>query len=433
MATIRKRRFVSGELVWELTHGTGRDRVRMIVGRTREEAQVALDQFNRQLALHGAAPDDDVVEAVLGRYLTFLRHNRRPGTVRRYERVLTTFFRCYLAVEHPHVRRLRQIRPVHLEDYKYRRSDGGVHEVPAETATAREVELRRVLAQRPGAEHPKDNARFGWLGRKHLRPTISQKSVNYELQVLQTFFGWAMGRNYLTANPATPVERYRVRKQALPKFLTAEQLNRLFAACEEPERSLFTAILLTGMRKGEVEHLTWADVNFDLGVVLIQAKPEWRWAPKTDERVIPMSPALRQLLTRRYDTRTNDGLVFPNQHGNRDTHILQKLQQACRRAGIPKATVHALRHSFGAHLRMAGVSLADIADLLGHKDLATTQIYAKVHQEHLRTVVAKLAPRLDLVDVGRPDEAARLPSSARSSTTRPSLPTTTGRRGDSST
>ena len=50
-------------------------------------------------------------------------------------------------------------------------------------------------------------------------------------------------------------------------------------------------------------------------------------------------------------------------------------------------TVHALRHSFGAHLRMAGVNLADIADLLGHKDLATTQIYAKVQQEHLRSIV----------------------------------------------
>jgi site-specific recombinase XerD len=53
-----------------------------------------------------------------------------------------------------------------------------------------------------------------------------------------------------------------------------------------------------------------------------------------------------------------------------------------------------LRHSFGAHLRMAGVPLADIADLLGHKDLATTQIYAKVHQEHLRSVISKLTPAI---------------------------------------
>lgn len=68
--------------------------------------------------------------------------------------------------------------------------------------------------------------------------------------------------------------------------------------------------------------------------------------------------------------------------------------------------MHALRHSFGAHLRMAGVSLADIADLLGHKDLAPTQIYAKVQQEHLRTVVGKLtglvpAPEIDRASLKR--------------------------------
>jgi site-specific recombinase XerD len=71
---------------------------------------------------------------------------------------------------------------------------------------------------------------------------------------------------------------------------------------------------------------------------------------------------------------------------------LPKFKKIGRKAGLPHVTVHALRHSFGAHLRMAGVNLSDIADLLGHKDLATTQIYAKVHQEHLRSVIAKLTP-----------------------------------------
>ena len=77
--------------------------------------------------------------------------------------------------------------------------------------------------------------------------------------------------------------------------------------------------------------------------------------------------------------------------GQRDRHLLEKLKKICGRAGIKLITVHALRHSFGAHLRMAGYNLADIADLLGHKDLATTQIYAKVQQEHLRSVVGKLS------------------------------------------
>jgi integrase/recombinase XerD len=79
----------------------------------------------------------------------------------------------------------------------------------------------------------------------------------------------------------------------------------------------------------------------------------------------------------------------------RDT-IRQETMQVRTKAGIRVATVHALRHSFGAHLRMAGVSLADIADLMGHRDVSTTQIYAKVVQEHLRLAAAKLAPLVQL-------------------------------------
>lgn len=98
------------------------------------------------------------------------------------------------------------------------------------------------------------------------------------------------------------------------------------------------------------------------------------------------------VLREQHVQRASPPWVFPNREGSRDTHMLEKLQRICRRAGIRQTTVHALRHSCGAHLRMAGVNLADIADLLGHKDLATTQIYAKVHQEHLRAAVSKLAP-----------------------------------------
>lgn len=90
----------------------------------------------------------------------------------------------------------------------------------------------------------------------------------------------------------------------------------------------------------------------------------------------------------------HDNWVYANRTGNRfpGRHLLDRMHKICRKAGIRPATLHALRHSFGAHLRMAGVSLADIGDLLGHKNLATTQIHAKVHQEHLRSVVGRLSP-----------------------------------------
>src|SRR2546427_239358 len=151
MPTIHKRRLVSGEVVWELTHGTGRDRHRCTVGKTREEAQEALNQFTRPLVLHREAPADGSCES--------------------------------------------------------------------------------ALAQ-----------------------SVTPRTVIYELQVLRTFFRWAVMHNYLFVNPTVTIERLRIPRRALPKFLTSEQLTRLFAACNLRERRLFMTILLTGMRKGEVEH-----------------------------------------------------------------------------------------------------------------------------------------------------------------------------------
>src|SRR5882757_8676105 len=128
MATIHKRRLVSGEIVWELTHGTGAGRQRFTAGKTREEAQDVLNQFNRQLALHGEGPKDGSVTLVIGEYAQFLKTNRRPRTVARYLRVLKTFHQCFLIPGFPDVGRLRQLRPMHLEVFKRRRAEGLITE-----------------------------------------------------------------------------------------------------------------------------------------------------------------------------------------------------------------------------------------------------------------------------------------------------------------
>jgi integrase/recombinase XerD len=101
--------------------------------------------------------------------------------------------------------------------------------------------------------------------------------------------------------------------------------------------------------------------------------------------------------------------VFANKYGNQLCHLLDKLKNVCKKAGIKEATLHSVRHSFGAHLRMAGVSLADIADLMGHTDLATTQIYAKVEQQYLRSVIDKLTPLIPaVVSPGRKKQKPRI-------------------------
>ena len=114
------------------------------------------------------------------------------------------------------------------------------------------------------------------------------------------------------------------------------------------------------------------------------------------ERIVPISAALVPIFIEHFENRRSERWVVSNRRGNQEGHLLEKLKKVCRKAGIEPmaATLHALRHSFGAHLRMSGVPLANIADLLGHADFPTTQIYARVQMEHLREAVNRLSPLL---------------------------------------
>jgi integrase len=266
-----------------------------------------------------------------------------------------TFYDCFLVLTYPDITRLRQLRPMHLEEYKRRRVEGLITEEPSAADVEKERTLRaEVRRQEKVGTARERRAKFGWLGRHGIARKVSPRTINYELRVLFTFFLWAIKRNHLFINPIAPVERFRLPKRVLPKFMTAEELKKFFAACDDYERRLFMTILLTGMRKGEVEYLIWTDISFELGVIFIQEKPDLDWKPKTDERLVPISPIVHNLLVLQGANRTSDQFVFANRAGNRETHMLDRLKKVCRQAGIRVSTVHALRHSFGAHLRMAG-------------------------------------------------------------------------------
>lgn len=77
------------------------------------------------------------------------------------------------------------------------------------------------------------------------------------------------------------------------------------------------------------------------------------FAPYLDVVLFPALAGAQPLLFEQHANRTSEDWVFANRKGRRDGHILQKLKKVCRRTHIKTATVHALRHSFGAHLRIA--------------------------------------------------------------------------------
>lgn len=394
MARIHRKVLRSGKVKWELTHGSGKKRVRLTVGTKKSEAEAALRLFNQQLALHEKSPEVLNVEVAMARYCEHLELNRKPSTLRRYRRVLETFCLCFLPQFHGKVKLLHQIRPLHLEDYKRQRSKGEILERDRPEDEAREAELRQQLQATPQSGTPQANAAYGFLGRKRMARQVTKTTVNYEIKTLSAWFRYWIKRGELLANPAENVELFRVPRRKPLKFWATEQLEAFFSACDPFERRAFSLLLLSGMRRGEIEHLEWSDVDFDAGVIEIQAKADW--SPKTfsSERAIPITPALREILDEHYRERRSDRWVIGNRAGNRETHLLEKLKKNCRRACIrpAAATLHALRHSFGAHLRMAGTPLATIGDLLGHADLSTTQIYTRVGVGYLRDAASQLTP-----------------------------------------
>lgn len=392
MAKIYKKKLRSGRVVWQLSHGSPPNRVRFVAGETKQEAEAALRLFERQVTLHGSAPESVTVRESVSKYRGYLDANRSKSTQRRYGRVLQTFAECFLPNFYPGLELLRDVKPLHLEEYKLRRLAGEITEDELAHDQERELKLRQELAQEPKSESPRANAKYGWLGRKRLSRKVEKRTINYELQTLGGFFRWCKKHNLLFLNPIETVELFRLPRASAPKFMTADELDAFFKACNDYERRVFSILLLTGMRKGEIEHLEWDDIRLDMGIIFIQAKEDWQ--PKTNERVIPISPALEVILVEHHENRRSDRFVIANTVGNRETHLLEKVKKICAKAGIKPlaATVHALRHSFGAHLRMAGTPLATIADLMGHADLSTTQIYAKVHVDHLRDAASRLAP-----------------------------------------
>lgn len=295
---------------------------------------------------------------------------------------------------HPSAKSLQDIKVNHIEDFKTQRLLGKIVEEVSDTEKERERELRTELKKNPKSGSPQANAKYGWLGRKRLYQSVAKRTINYEIRTLAAFFNWSMKKNYAVVNPAAGIETFKIPKKALPDYIEGDKLAKFFEAASREERRKFGTILLTGMRRGEVSYLAWQDLKFDLGVILIQSKPGV-WDPKTDERVIPISPMVDGMLAEQRKERKSDTWVFPNRAGKPDKHLLEKMKKICRKAGIEDLTVHQLRHSFATILRMKGVALADIADLLGHKDLATTQIYANVQQEHLRTAINKLSGVID--------------------------------------
>ena len=237
---------------------------------------------------------------------------------------------------------------------------------------------------------------------RHLQQeNLKAASVTRKLAAIRSFFQYAVRERHLKIDPSVTIDSLKTPFH-LPKVLSEKEITRLM---EQPgatkpaglrDKAMLELMYATGVRVSELVSLKLFDLNMDMGYIRCFGKG-------SKERIVPMGGSAQNALLDYLDRgrpkllkRAEEDTLFLNHHGRKMTRqgFWQIIAAAARRVGI-KVTVtpHMLRHSFATHLLDHGADLRSVQEMLGHSDIATTQIYTHVTRTRLKEVYDKTHPR----------------------------------------
>jgi len=229
---------------------------------------------------------------------------------------------------------------------------------------------------------------------------VAKPSIARKLSAIRSFYRYLLRENRVSANPLEKASSPKLDRR-LPSFLTAEETVRLL---ETPDlstpqglrnRALLELLYASGMRVSELESLNIEQLNMETNEIRV-------WGKGSKERVVligePAANALNNYLAQGRPVllgRKKTDAVFLNQFGGRlPARRIQKILDRCaQKAGIEKRVhPHILRHTFATHLLDGGADLRVVQELLGHAQLATTQVYTHVSQSQARKIYQSAHP-----------------------------------------
>lgn len=222
------------------------------------------------------------------------------------------------------------------------------------------------------------------------RRGCSPATVVRYLAVLSHAFTVAMKEwQWVESNPL-----YRVTRPKEPRgrvrFLDNLERERLLTACRESSNpDLYTAVILalsTGCRRGELMTLTWDQVDLERGAITLHE------TKNGERRTLPLAGSALELMQARKSARyLVTPLVFPSRvHPHLPVDLRQPWEAALKRAEITDFRWHDLRHTAASYLAMSGASLAEIAEVLGHRTLSMVKRYTHLSHDHTAAVVARM-------------------------------------------
>jgi integrase len=232
---------------------------------------------------------------------------------------------------------------------------------------------------------------------------MAAKTVYTELTIIRQWLNFAVTRRMLTASPVAGTKL--VKPKPTPRdYWRQDKLDAIVDTAKGPYKAAYLLMSETGMRVGEVIHLTHDDLTLDgpapvahirAKEVVAGAKP---WRPKNgEERAVPLSPRavamLRSLPRRRrwVIDRMNGTAATANQPAN-DRHILGYLKTVLAKLGL-EGTNHKFRHSFCTIAVLAGVDFFTLRRWVGHVDEEALKIYVHIADEQAQVTMRQLTER----------------------------------------
>ena len=258
--------------------------------------------------------------------------------------------------------------------------------------------LEKSGRHKPSDVHPADIAAFMVALQKM---DVGPRSRARCLSAIRMFHKFLMIESYADRNPATIIEAPRTLHK-LPQFLDGREVDALFASCQgasgEEVRDLAMLELLyaTGLRVSELVNLKLREVNLDSGYLMTVGKGNKERLVPIGESACVRVAAYLDKVRQRADPQREIPHLFLSRLGGAMSrqafwNIIKKRSEL---AAIRKSiSPHTLRHSFATHLLENGADLRSVQIMLGHVDLASTQIYTHVTRERLKRLHQQIHPR----------------------------------------
>ena len=214
---------------------------------------------------------------------------------------------------------------------------------------------------------------------RHLAETSLQTHIN----TLRAFFGWLHTEEKIKKNPMLKIRSLKIDKKNARQALSVEELERLRDACQTyREKALVEFLVSTGCRLSEVAQLNVRDLDFSERTVMVTGKGD-------KDRTVYFSVRARLMLQAYIkERRGGDGLFVSSKtpYLRLKPRAIQRIIRAIsERAGLSiRVHPHLLRHTFATHALNSGMDVTAIQRLLGHEDIATTQIYAAMNEDVIK-------------------------------------------------